>query len=399
VQPRVSDVVILGAGPYGLSISAHLHQRNVDHRIFGHPMHSWQHMMPKGMSLKSEGFASSLYAPDKSFRLADYCREMGQPYADVGVPVPLETFIAYGRAFQKRFVPNLEIENITSIKRAPDGFELTSEGGETLRARRVIVAAGIAYFGYLPPVLAELPEEFATHSSRHSDLAGFRGRKVAVVGAGASAVDIAALLHEAGAQVELVARAKAIAFHDPPMEPRPLMQRIMSPRSTIGVGWRSLLCVDAPWLFRRMPQAFRHRVVRRHLGPAPGWSVKEKVVGRFPLHMGVAVKQARVQDGQVRMTLEGNGASQELVVDHVIGGTGYRVSLQRLKFLDAGLVRDIRAAEDTPVLSPFFESSVAGLYFVGAASANSFGPLARFACGAEFTAGRVARHLAAGAAR
>jgi Pyridine nucleotide-disulphide oxidoreductase len=395
LQPRVSDVVILGAGPYGLSVAAHLGPANVAYRIFGHPMHSWQHLMPKGMSLKSEGFASSLYAPDGSFRLVDYCREVGQPYADVGLPVPLETFIAYGLAFQKRLVPNLEIENIKSIKRAPEGFELTSEGGETLRARRVVVAAGITHFGYLPPVLAQLPDEFATHSSRHSDLSGFRGRKVAVVGAGASAVDVAALLHEAGAHVELVARAKAIAFHDAPREPRPLLQRLMYPRSTIGIGWRSLLCVDAPGLFHQMPEGFRHRVVRRHLGPAPGWFVKEKVVGLFPLHLGVTVKEAQVRDGQVRLSLVGDGASREIVVDHVIAGTGYRVSLERLKFLDGDLRREIRAAEDTPVLNRFFESSVRGLYFVGVASANSFGPLTRFACGAEFAAGRVSKHLAA----
>ena len=51
---------------------------------------------------------------------------------------------------------------------------------------------------------------------------------------------------------------------------------------------------------------------------------------------------------------------------------------------------------DTPILSRNFEASVPGLYFVGPASANSFGPLARFACGAGFTAKRLARHLGAG---
>jgi hypothetical protein len=395
VTTAASDVVVLGAGPYGLSIAAHLAGRGVDHRVFGHPMHTWQHMMPKGMSLKSEGFASRLYDPAGAMTLERYCREVGQPYAHVGIPVPIETFIAYGLAFQQRLLPNLQQQNITSIKRTDGGFDVTAEDGERVRARRVVVAAGIAHFAYVPPVLADLPSELMTHSSKHADLSGFRGRKVAVVGAGASAVDLAALLHEIGAHVELVARAKAIAFHDPPMEPRPLMQRIMRPRSTIGLGWRSRLCVDAPWLFRMMPESFRHRVVRAHLGPAPGWFVRDKVVGRFPAHLGVSVSSAEVRGNQVRLSLGRNGTAHEIDVDHVIAGTGYRVSLPRLRFLDSELLREIRVAAETPVLGPSFESSVPGLYFVGPASANCFGPLARFACGAEFTARRISAHLAA----
>jgi hypothetical protein len=82
-------------------------------------------------------------------------------------------------------------------------------------------------------------------------------------------------------------------------------------------------------------------------------------------------------------------------VDHLIAGTGFRVALSKLKWLNEDLVSAIRTVEDTPVLSRNFECTVPGLYFVGLASANSFGPLTRFACGAEFTARRLTRHLTA----
>jgi thioredoxin reductase len=395
VGSPVVDVAILGAGPYGLSIAAHLGKMGVPYRIFGPPMQSWRSMMPKGMLLKSDGFASSLNSPNHSFSLAQYCKETGHPYAHVGIPVPLETFIAYGLEFQRRLVPNLEPVFIASVDTHPAGFQLKTEHGETVLARKVIVAAGITHFAYLPPLLADLPKDLVTHTSHHSDLTSFKGKKVAVLGAGSSAVDVAALLREADADVEIVARANSISFHEPPIVNRPLLQRIKSPRSGLGLGWRSRLCTDIPLVFHAMPQKFRFRIVKRHLGPAPGWFVKEKIVGRVPLHLGVTLKNAEARDGRVHLKVSAkDGSTKELVFDHLIAGTGYRVALKRLKFLSKDLRDEIQAVEDSPVLNRSFQSSVPGLYFVGVASANSFGPLTRFAYGAEYTANRLARHLA-----
>ena len=391
------DIAIIGAGPYGLSIAAHLQHRGPSMRVFGSPMASWRHHMPQGMLLKSEGFASDLYAPDAGFTLRQFCSERGLPYRDIGLPVPIETFIAYGMEFQRRHVPTLEDTNVTSLTHRAQGFELRTAAGETVLARRVIVAAGISHFAHLPVLLAEAPEGFVSHSSEHADLSRFSGRHVAVVGAGASALDVAALLHEAGARVELVARTATIDFHLPSVEPRPLKQRILRPRSAIGLGWRSRLCMDVPLVFHAMPERLRLRAVARHLGPAPGWFVRDKTVGRFPMHLGTRLKQVRVQDRQLHLLLgRADGSEQALVVDHVVAATGYRVSLERLKFLDAGLRAELNSVNDTPILSRDFEASVPGLYFVGPASANSFGPVARFACGAGFTAKRLASHLGAG---
>src|ERR1700682_1683752 len=122
-------VVIIGAGPYGLSVAAHLKATGVGFRIFGRPMHTWRTQMPAGMQLKSEGFASSLYDPQSSFPLGEYCRERGLSYADTGSPVPLKTFISYGLEFQKRFVPELEDTLVVSVERINNGFRLVLEDG------------------------------------------------------------------------------------------------------------------------------------------------------------------------------------------------------------------------------------------------------------------------------
>jgi len=196
-----SKIIIIGAGPYGLSIAAHLRARGVAFRIFGRPMANWQEKMPRGMRLKSEGFASNLADPDDRYTLAAYCAHEGMPYEDEGLPVSRESFIDYGHAFQQRFVPEVEDRLVVSLHRSGDGFAVQLDDGEIVAADRIVVAIGISDFAYLPPVFAGLPVEFVSHVARHEDMAVFRGREVAVIGGGSSAIDIAALLHEAGAGV------------------------------------------------------------------------------------------------------------------------------------------------------------------------------------------------------
>jgi thioredoxin reductase len=389
------DVAIIGAGPYGLSIAAHLKARSVKFRIFGRPMQAWTEQMPKGMRLKSDGFASSLSDPESVFTLAHFCQERGIPFAESGLPVPIEVFSSYGLEFQKRFVPEVENKRVTSLRRSSDGFQVELEDGEVVEARQVVVAVGIRHFRYIPPVLSALPRELVSHSSDHSSLDRFKGKQVAVVGAGASALDLAALLHQAGASVHLVARKTTIRFHDPPgSAPRSLLQRIRAPKTGLGPGWKAFWCVNAPLVFRRLPEQFRVDTVRRLLSPAPGWFVKQDVVGKVPFHLGVEIAKAETQDDGVRLALSDGANNPMLMVDHVIAATGYRVDLRRLTFVDRDLLAGIRSVEQSPVLSSHFETSVPGLYFMGMAAANTLGPLMCFVFGTQFASRRLSKHLA-----
>ncbi len=398
-----TDVAIIGAGPYGLSIAAHLRARDVGFRIFGSPMSSWRNHMAAGTFLKSFGFASSLYDPGSTFTLAHFCQEHGLPYSDVIDPVSLDTFVAYGLEFQKRFVPNLEQTDITSVTSAPEGFALATQTGEFVLARRVVLAAGITHFGHIPPELAELSANgcsdpstsLVSHSSHHTCVNRFSGHTVAVIGGGASAADLAGLLQEAGASVHLIVRSDKIHFHEPPPSgPRPFSQRILRPRSGLGEGWPARLCTDLPLVFHALPADLRLRAVKRVNGPAPGWFSKSKVVGQVTMHLGVNITATKNEKGAHLHLSPRNGSAKELHVDHIIAATGYKVQLQRLGFLDPDLRRQMRTFKDVPVLNTNFESSVAGLYLVGLAAAPSFGPLCRFAYGAKFTAPRIAKHLA-----
>ena len=390
----VTDIAIVGAGPYGLSLAAHLDPTGRSYRIFGEPMRFWSRHMPAGMHLKSEGFASNLSDPRSEFTLEAFCRKKGIDYAHIGLPVALETFIDYGREFQRRYVPRLEQVDIQNLVDTPSGFELTTSAGETVQARRVVIATGIGSFPQLPAQLQDLPGTLVSHSSQHADLSAFKGARAAVLGAGASALDIAALLNQAGASVDLIARTESLKFHDPPREPRPLMERIKEPRSGLGTGWRSRLSCDVPLVFHALPESLRLRAVARHLGPAPCWFVRDAVVGRFPMHLGSTIEGADPVARGLRVVFSQRGEKRTLEADHLIAATGFKVELSRLKFLNEALRSRIRNVAGSPILGRRFDSSVRGLYFVGIAAANSFGPLLRFAFGADYTARRLGSHLA-----
>ena len=387
------EIAIVGAGPYGLSVAAHLRGLGVPFRIFGRLMDSWLAHMPKGMLLKSDGFASNIYDPDGNFTLKHFCAERGIEYSDTGLPVSLETFTQYGLAFRDRMVPELEDKLVVGVKQSSDGFVLELGSGEMVKARRVVLAVGITHFAHIPSNLAHLPPELLSHSFRHHDLEPFRGRSVVVIGGGASATDLAGLLRETDADVQLVARDTALKFHGKPQvgKPRSLWQRVRNPQSGLGPGWRSRFFANAPMAFHCWPEGLRLKTVRKHLGPSGGWFAKEKVIGKLPVLLGHTTLHAEAQGSRVRLRLRAaDGGEREIVTDHIIAATGYKVDLERLKFLNSEIRSKVKAVEGTPVLSTTFESSVPGLYFVGLASANSFGPVMRFAFGAGFAARRLA---------
>jgi len=389
------STAIIGAGPYGLSVAAHFRRSGIPFRIFGRPMDSWLAHMPKGMMLKSDGFASDIYDPESAFTLRQFCAERGIEYADAGVPVKLETFSAYGLAFRDRMVPELEDKMVISVNRSRDGFRLQLDDGETVQARSVVLAVGITHFAYVPENLAHLPAEFLSHSARHHEVEPFRGRNVVVIGGGSSAMDLAGLLREAGADVQLVSRREELKFHSQPTgKPRTRWQELRHPQSGLGPGMRSRFFANSPLAFHYLPERFRVEAVRRTLGPSGGWFIRDKVIGKVPLHLGCTPQGAKVQDGKVRLNVRAaDGSEREIVTEHIITATGYRVALERLTFLNREILTQLKTVMGSPVLSSTFESSVPGLYFVGVAAANSFGPVMRFAFGAGFAARRVTQTM------
>ncbi|MFD0270544.1 NAD(P)-binding domain-containing protein [Streptomyces sp. NPDC127106] len=391
----MDDLVVVGAGPYGLSIAAHAVAAGIGVRVLGRPMASWRDHMPEGMYLKSEAWASNLSAPGGRHTLAEYCAGRGLA-AEHGRPLPIGTFSAYGMWFARRAVPDVEELTVTEVTPQGDGFRIRTAEGPPLLARTVALAVGVMPFIRHPEALRELPPGHYSHSSAHRDLSRFAGREVAVIGAGQAALETAALLAEAGARPCLVARRARIDWNTvpPPLE-RPALEALRRPHSGLGSGWRTWVWSELPWAVRRLPAARRERIAATALGPAGAWWLRDRFERSVPALLGHRLHRAVAVGDRTRLGLTGAaGESLVLEVAHVIAATGFHPELARLELLDARLRAALGTVGDdggTPELSPGFESSWPGLFFAGLLTAPSFGPSMRFVHGAGFTAGRLVK--------
>ncbi|MFJ8538274.1 FAD-dependent oxidoreductase [Streptomyces sp. NPDC093591] len=407
--PGDAKVAVLGAGPYGLSIAAHLQARRVPYRIFGEPMEGWRSHMPREMYLKSSPFSSSISAPAPGYGLGSFRAQEGRHPGREREPVPLSEFVRYGLWFQQNCVPELERTVVRGIDRAHAGrFRVTLDSGEEFTAPAVVVATGVSPFAYVPRELTGLREHgLVSHTADHTDLSVFAGRSVVVVGGGQSALETSALLHEAGARPTVVARTRP-SFGPPPeadwARDRSLHARLLWPEAVMGTGWPLVVCSRGPAAIRRMPARIRAHLLRTVLGPSGAWWLRERVQGRVPVLSGRSLHSAARENGGVRLEVRNpGGAVEALHADHVIAGTGYLVDIDRMELLSPELRRAVRkGAADPPQLagaprlSADFQASVPGLYFAGLAAAPTFGPLLRFVCGTGFTASRISASLAAG---
>jgi hypothetical protein len=294
----------------------------------------------------------------------------------VASPVALEDFIAYGEWFRRCAVPDVEERQVQLLEPRSTGFRLTLDDGECVDARRVVVAAGIGYFAWTPPEFVGFDRSLVSHSSAHSDFGAFRNRRVLVVGSGQSGLESAALLNEAGADVILIARAPKLLFlHGERLHDRsgPL-RGFFYPAWGVGppvLNW----FMGAPAVYRSLPRQVREPLARRSIRPAGAAWLRGRLPS-VPIAVGrSAVALEEQNGGGLRVVLDDGS---ERLVDHVLLGTGYRVDISRYPFLDSHLSARIEKTDGFPRLNRGYESSVAGLHFVGAPAAASFGPGMRF---------------------
>lgn len=390
-----TNVAVIGVGPNGLSVAAHLRQAGVEYQAFGRPMGAWRFNMPAGMRLKSEPYASDLSAPNPGFLARDYCNQAGEVYPERVIPLSREQFINYGTWFADELVPDIDESEVVSLsKEKAGGFLIRTANEDSLKADKVVVATGIIPFAYVPPELSGLPPDLISHSSEHSSLESFRGKEVLIVGGGSSALETAALLLEQGTSVKMIVRDNAVSWPTPNPTSPTRLQQLRRPVVRLCEGWTCWAYDRLPDVFRHLPKDMRVEKSLGFLGPAGAWWLRERVEGKVPMLFGHHVVESSVVGDRVHLRLsDATGTEVTETADHVIAATGFRFDLTRLAYLTPSLRAELKVIAGAPVLDHHLESNVSGLFFTGALAAPSMGPLMRFVAGTHFTAPRVVHRL------
>jgi predicted ATP-grasp superfamily ATP-dependent carboligase len=382
------QVAIIGAGPYGLAAAAHLRNAGVPVRVFGEVLEFWREQMPEGMLLRSRRRSTHISDPEQRLTIDDFEADTGRKLTSPSLT--LAEFIDYGRWFQERAVPDVDRRKVRRVEQSGDGFRLQLEDGDRVDVDRVIVAAGLFPFGRRPEPFGSLPPTLVSHSADVRDLSRFAERKVLVVGGGQSALESAALLHEAGAQVEVAVRAPQIWWLAPEDAPkkRNLRSRLPLPPTDVGgfaTGWTAAI----PDLWRIAPRRLKPTISYRCIRPAGSDWLRPRLEG-VPLGMGSTAVAAQPSNGHVSVSLADGG---ERTFHHVLLGTGYEIDVRRYPFLAPELADQIEVDNGYPQLGAGLESSVPGLHFLGAPAAHTFGPIMRFVVGTWYAAPAVTRRV------
>lgn len=349
-------------------------------------MEFWANGTPPGMLLRSPREASTISDPTSAFTLEAYEKATGI------IPVkrlPRDTFVEYGKWFQTQLGPILDRRNVSRLCRDGAGFKLFLNDGDVVRTKRVVVATGIAKFKNVPRTFADLPIERASHCYEGQPFSQM-GKRVAVIGAGQSAIESAALLGEAGFSVELIAKIPVlrwIGMHQR-LHQLGLVSKMLYSKHDIGPIGISRL-VAYPKLMYHIPigvkDPIRERAVRAAGAP---WLIPR--LQGVTITTSRSVVSAAEVDGELQLKLD-DGTERR--VDHVLLGTGYRVEISKYEFLCESLLKDIQQLDGYPDVAAGLSSSVPGLHFTGATAARKFGPLLYFVTGTDFASRELALYF------
>jgi thioredoxin reductase len=349
-------------------------------------MEFWDKGMPSGMLLRSPREASTISDSRSQFTLEAY--ESASGIAPVK-RVPRETFVSYGKWFETQLGSGADRRNVTEVSRNGSGFKVVLSDGELLRSKRVVVATGIGSFRKSPAEFSELPTPLVSHCYEGRTI-NSQGKRIAVIGAGQSALECAALLCEAGAEVEVIARIpelRWIGMHQR-LHQLGIISKVLYSKHDIGPIGISRLVAYPNFLYHvplGMKDKIRERAVRSAGAP---WLVPR--LTKVKITTGRYVSSAREVRGEVQLILD-NGVEKR--VDHVVLGTGYNVDLKKYTFLPPELIADLRKLGGYPDVGAGCSTSIPGLHFIGATAARKFGPLLYFVTGTEFASNELTQYI------
>ncbi len=363
-----TELLIIGAGPFGLSLAAYATQQGIDYKLAGKPMEFWHTHMPRGMYLRSA--CDWHLDPANVATIERFLALQGRTPADVE-PLSLRFYLSYAQWFQEQqqitALPAY-VEQLDHVDGEPYRYRATFEDGRVLGARHVALAVGFQYFKHPP---AELEAFLPTGRFSHTcDLVGFdtlAGKRCLIVGGRQSAFEWAALLHEAG----------AAAVHLSYRHPSPAF-------AAADWSWVAPIVdtiADDPGWFRHLPEPEQTAVMQRlwaegrlKVEPWLAARVQQPGISLWPRTRLVACDEQ--PSGELVVQLD---SGERLVVDHIILATGYKVNVSQIPFLAKGnIAAKLATRKGFPILDEHFQTNLPGLFITSMAANQDFGPFFAF---------------------
>ena len=363
-----TDLLIIGAGPFGLAISAYAQDHGIRHKVVGVPMGFWRDNMPQSMYLRSSCDWS--LDPVGNYSIYAYLEGLGKTCSQV-TPLSRDFYLDYAGWMQRgRGIESTE-SIVTSLIPDDSGLVAVFANGKRIRSRAVVVAIGFKDFAHTP---ANLSAMFPAHQQGHTcfsvDFEGMADKRVLIVGGRMSAFEWTALIREAGAKAVHVSYR-----HDTPVFET-------SDWSWVN-GIVDNMSKDPGW-YRRLSteekKNLNHRFWvegRKKLEP---WLAPRIDHTNVHLHPKTNVMGTEVKEGGIDVELD-NG--DKFAVDHVVFATGYRMDVQRIPFLSDDLLRSLQVEQHYPVLDVNFQTNIPGLYMTSLAAARDFGSFMAFTVSAR----------------
>jgi len=362
-----TDLLIIGAGPFGLAIAAQAAHAGINHLIVGKPMEFWRKHMPKGMYLRSA--CDWHLDAQNEHTIERFLETQGKTSHDVE-PLGLDFYLSYVDWFQqqKKIQPRAVHIQRLDHSSTTNHFVATTVDGDTIHARRVVLAPGFKHFTNIADELkSRLPAGRFLHTCEFTDFSESAGRRYLIIGGRQSAYEWAALLIEAGAAaVHLSHRHASPTFEE-------------ADWSWVNTAVDNM--VENPNWFRNLSQAEKDAIAQRlwaegrlKLEPWLGPRVQNERVHVWP-HTEVSSYRER-ENGELAVELT-NG--ETVVVDQIILATGYKVNIANLPVLASGNILPLlKTRNGFPELDDHFETSVPGLFITSMPAGQDFGPFFGF---------------------